>query len=79
MAITDLLLPVEKKRNYEEFLFVSTATHYHTVDVEPRWSKSLSRLNQIGRHIFYLQQAILPAPNGNAMAYGTGETVKSRG
>jgi spore germination cell wall hydrolase CwlJ-like protein len=56
-VIANLLLPVEKKRKYEEFLFVSTATHYHTIDVEPRWSKLLGRLNQIGRHMFYSQEA----------------------
>ena len=52
-ALAYLLLPVHKKRKYEEFLFVSTATHYHTIDARPRWSKSLGRLNQIGRHMFY--------------------------
>jgi hypothetical protein len=52
-AIANLLLPLGKKKKYEEFMFVSTATHYHAVEVEPRWAKSLSKLNQIGRHIFY--------------------------
>ena len=52
-ALAYLLLPVHKKRKYDEFLFVSNATHYHTIDVQPRWSKSLGRLNQIGRHMFY--------------------------
>ena len=72
MAIANLLLPVEKKRKYEEFLFISTATHYHTVDVEPRWSKSLNRLNQIGHHIFYFHEASVPARN---MVENSGEKV----
>jgi hypothetical protein len=53
VAIADLLLPVEKKKKYEELMFISTATHYHAVEAEPRWSKSLSRINRIGRYIFY--------------------------
>ncbi|HUQ37144.1 MAG TPA: cell wall hydrolase [Aestuariivirga sp.] len=74
-AIADLLLPVEKKKKYEEFMFVSTATHYHTVEIKPRWSNSLSRLNQIGRHIFYSQEASVLAPNDNAVAPSSGETA----
>ncbi|MCC2112976.1 MAG: cell wall hydrolase [Hyphomicrobiales bacterium] len=32
---------------------VGTATHYHATYVKPRWSRSLLRLDTIGRHIFY--------------------------
>jgi spore germination cell wall hydrolase CwlJ-like protein len=55
IAIANLLLPIEQKRKYEEFLFVSTATNYHADYVVPVWSKSLTRLTKIGRHIFYSQ------------------------
>jgi len=72
MAIANLLLPLQKKKKYEEFMFVSTATHYHTVEVKPRWSKSLSRLNQIGRHIFYSQEASVLVRNDNAGAPSSG-------
>jgi spore germination cell wall hydrolase CwlJ-like protein len=72
VAIANLLLPLEKKKKYEEFLFVSMATHYHTDEVKPRWSKSLNRLNQIGRHIFYLQEASVLARNNNAVAPSPG-------
>ena len=55
VAIANLLLPSEQKRKYKEFLFVSTATNYHADYVDPVWSKSLTRLTKIGRHIFYSQ------------------------
>lgn len=71
-AIANLLLPLEKKKKYEEFMFVSTATHYHTVEVKPRWSKSLSRLNQIGHHIFYSQEASVLARSDNTVAPNSG-------
>jgi spore germination cell wall hydrolase CwlJ-like protein len=32
---------------------LATATNYHADYVDPTWSKSLVRLTQIGRHIFY--------------------------
>lgn len=32
---------------------VTTATHYHADYVSPRWSRSMTRLVKIGRHIFY--------------------------
>jgi hypothetical protein len=34
---------------------LATATNYHADYVDPRWSKSLTRLAKIGRHIFYSQ------------------------
>ncbi len=34
---------------------VSNATCYHADYVEPRWSRSLTRLTRIGHHIFYAQ------------------------
>ncbi len=32
---------------------VGTATHYHTVQVDPRWGAALVKTAQIGDHIFY--------------------------
>jgi hypothetical protein len=32
---------------------VTSATHYHTDAVKPRWDANLARLAQIGRHIFF--------------------------
>ena len=32
---------------------ITTATHYHTVAVNPYWSSRLSYLGQIGNHKFY--------------------------
>jgi len=32
------------------------ATHYHTTAVNPYWAKSLVRVEQIGRHVFYAQK-----------------------
>ena len=29
------------------------ATHYHATSVNPRWAKSLTKVHQIGDHIFY--------------------------
>ncbi|HUQ36653.1 MAG TPA: cell wall hydrolase [Aestuariivirga sp.] len=34
---------------------LATATNYHADYVDPVWSKSLTRLTKIGRHIFYSQ------------------------
>ena len=32
---------------------VGNATHFHTTAVNPRWSGSLTRVTQVGQHIFY--------------------------
>lgn len=32
---------------------VGAATHFHTVDVRPVWSKRLVKVARIGRHVFY--------------------------
>ena len=57
IAVANLALTGEKEMEMEmeneDLQFVSTATHYHADYVEPRWSKSLSRLTKIGHHIFY--------------------------
>jgi len=35
---------------------LETATHYHATYVNPRWSKELTYLDQIGKHIFYREE-----------------------
>jgi hypothetical protein len=52
-AITALALANDKKGKPLQIL--ATATNYHADYVDPVWSKSLNRLTQIGRHIFYSQ------------------------
>ena len=39
----------------EEYLFsnVGEANHYHADSVSPSWNKSMTRVKQIGRHIFW--------------------------
>ncbi|MBD0416081.1 cell wall hydrolase [Oryzicola mucosus] len=32
---------------------VASATHYHATYVNPRWSRTMKKMNQIGLHIFY--------------------------
>jgi spore germination cell wall hydrolase CwlJ-like protein len=34
------------------------ATHYHAAYVSPRWSAHLSKLGQVGSHIFYREETI---------------------
>lgn len=36
-----------------QLALVSEATHYHTVDVQPFWSKNIPALVMIGKHVFY--------------------------
>ena len=51
--ITVLALANDRKNMPLQIL--ATATNYHADYVDPYWSKSLNRLTQIGRHIFYSQ------------------------
>ena len=52
-AVTALALANDRKGKPLQIL--ATATNYHADYVDPVWSKSLNRLTQIGRHIFYSQ------------------------
>lgn len=54
IAVANLALSGGHELDDENFQLVTNATHYHADYVAPRWSKSLSRLTKIGRHIFYL-------------------------
>lgn len=40
----------------ESVQVLTIATNYHADYVNPKWSKSLTRLTQIGRHIFYSER-----------------------
>ena len=33
---------------------VGAATHYHATYVKPRWARSMTKMQKIGRHIFYM-------------------------
>ena len=52
-AVTALALANDRKGKPLQIL--ATATNYHADYVDPTWSKSLNRLTQLGRHIFYSQ------------------------
>jgi hypothetical protein len=52
-AVTAVALANDRKGKPLQIL--ATATNYHADYVDPVWSKSLNRLTQIGRHIFYSQ------------------------
>ena len=52
-AVTALALAND--RNHRPIEILATATNYHADYVDPSWSKSLHRLTQLGRHIFYSQ------------------------
>jgi hypothetical protein len=52
-AVTALALANDRKGTPLQIL--ATATNYHADYVDPVWSKSLNRLTQLGRHIFYSQ------------------------
>ena len=52
-AVTALALANDRK--HIPLRILATATNYHADYADPSWSKSLNRLTQIGRHIFYSQ------------------------
>jgi hypothetical protein len=52
-AVTAVALANDRKD--KPLQIFATATNYHADYVDPVWSKSLNRLTQIGRHIFYSQ------------------------
>lgn len=54
----------------QEPQIIMAATHYHADYVKPKWSKSLYRLTQIGRHIFYSR--------GNVCRQSTGDVDAAR-
>jgi len=55
MAYDITVLALANDRKNRPLQILATATNYHADYVDPYWSKSLNRLTQIGRHIFYSQ------------------------
>lgn len=41
---------------------VGDATHYHTISVRPRWSQRLTKVAQVGAHLFYRTSAAVLHP-----------------
>lgn len=37
--------------------FLTGATHYHSIDVQPYWAKDMVVMGQYGKHIFYRNNA----------------------
>ena len=54
-AVTAQALAGGVEKNHAQLRIVTTALNYHADYVKPRWSRSLTRLTKIGRHIFYSQ------------------------
>jgi hypothetical protein len=54
--VTSLAMANEGKIMGWSMEVLATATNYHADYVNPNWSKSLTRLTKIGRHIFYSQR-----------------------
>jgi spore germination cell wall hydrolase CwlJ-like protein len=54
-AVSALALTDDTKIKDGPMHILATATNYHADYVDPVWSKSLTRLTKIGRHIFYSQ------------------------
>lgn len=52
---------------------VGLATHYHTIQVNPYWAKSLNRVTTIGAHIFYRWGGAAGRPAAFHSTYAGGE------
>ena len=52
----------------ESMQILTIATNYHADYVNPKWSKQLTRLTKIGRHIFYSENPVVGAA-GNRKNY----------
>ena len=59
MAITHLALADKFPALSESLQVLSIATNYHADYVNPKWSKQLTRLAKIGRHIFYSERPVI--------------------
>jgi len=56
---------------------VGSATHYHTQWVVPWWRPTVSKVAQVGAHIFYRWPGALGLPGAFAMRYAGHEQIKS--
>lgn len=54
---------------------VGTATHYHADYVHPWWSPTLSKIDQIGAHIFYRWKGVYGESAAFRQAYATREPI----
>ncbi|MHB8283630.1 MAG: cell wall hydrolase [Caulobacteraceae bacterium] len=57
---------------------VGDATHYHTVWVTPYWSPALTKIGQIGAHIFYRPAGQAGLPTAFQERYVGGEAMPNR-
>jgi spore germination cell wall hydrolase CwlJ-like protein len=56
---------------------VGLATHYHTIWVVPYWQSSVTKVSQIGAHIFYRLPGGLGTPGAFTARYAGAETAPS--
>ncbi len=63
----------------EVYAPVGSATHYHATSVLPWWASSLSRIGQIGAHIFYRWQSGMERALAFRQAYSGVEPGIARG
>ncbi len=56
---------------------VGGATHYHTQWIVPWWQPTVSKVAQVGAHIFYRWQGALGLPGAFNMRYAGNERVRS--
>ena len=64
MDITDLATKGGITALGESMQVLTIATNYHADYVNPKWSKQLTRLAKIGRHIFYLESPVVRIAGG---------------
>lgn len=57
---------------------VGTATHYHTLAVNPYWASSLDTVGVIGAHIFYRWRGAAGRPEAFRAGYAGGEPAAAR-
>ncbi|WP_340589235.1 cell wall hydrolase [Erythrobacter alti] len=57
---------------------VGTATHYHTLAVNPYWASSLESVGVIGAHIFYRWPGAAGRPAAFSAGYAGGEPASAR-
>ncbi|MDE1468023.1 cell wall hydrolase [Aurantiacibacter sp. D1-12] len=57
---------------------VGTATHYHTLAVNPYWASSLESVGVIGAHIFYRWPGSAGQPSAFSAGYGGSEPAPTR-
>ena len=64
IAISDMAIAGGLRALGESMQVLTIATNYHADYVNPKWSKSLTRLAKIGRHIFYSNSPVVVTAGG---------------